>query len=37
VTTSIAESRRQYAEYVTHPQPAGYHGDVEWLAAPRRR
>ncbi|HET9050404.1 MAG TPA: MBL fold metallo-hydrolase [Candidatus Dormibacteraeota bacterium] len=30
-TTTIGESRRQYAEYVKHPHPAGYHGDVEWL------
>ena len=30
-TTSIGESKRQYAEYRRHPHPAGYHGDVEWL------
>ena len=29
--TTIGESRRQYAEYVRRPHPAGYHGDVEWL------
>lgn len=30
--TSIGESRRQYQIYQTHPHPAGYHGDVDWLA-----
>jgi hydroxyacylglutathione hydrolase len=30
-TTTIGESRREYAEYVHHPHPAGYFGDVEWL------
>jgi hydroxyacylglutathione hydrolase len=30
-TTTIGESRRQYAEYVRHPHPPGYFGDVEWL------
>jgi glyoxylase-like metal-dependent hydrolase (beta-lactamase superfamily II) len=30
-TTTIGISRGQYAEYVRHPHPAGYHGDVEWL------
>ncbi len=29
--TTIAESRRQYAEYVKHPHAEGYYGDVEWL------
>ena len=29
--TTIGESRRQYAEYVKHPHPPGFHGDVEWL------
>jgi glyoxylase-like metal-dependent hydrolase (beta-lactamase superfamily II) len=29
--TDIATSRSQYAEYVKHPVPAGYFGDVEWL------
>jgi hydroxyacylglutathione hydrolase len=29
--TTIGESRRQYQEYLKHPQPAGTHGDVEWL------
>ena len=33
-TTTIAESKRQYAEYVKHPYPAGYHGDVEWTTPP---
>jgi hydroxyacylglutathione hydrolase len=31
-STTIGESRRQYAEYVRHPKPAGFFGDVEWLA-----
>jgi glyoxylase-like metal-dependent hydrolase (beta-lactamase superfamily II) len=31
VSTTIGESRRQYAEYVRHPHRAGYYGDVEWL------
>jgi hydroxyacylglutathione hydrolase len=30
--TTIGESRRQYQEYLKHPQPSGYHGDVEWMA-----
>jgi glyoxylase-like metal-dependent hydrolase (beta-lactamase superfamily II) len=30
-STTIAESRRQYAEYVRHPHRPGYYGDVEWL------
>jgi len=30
-TTTIAESKRQYAEYVKHPHAPGYHGDVVWL------
>lgn len=32
-STTIGESRRQYAEYVRHPRPAGFFGDVEWLAS----
>jgi glyoxylase-like metal-dependent hydrolase (beta-lactamase superfamily II) len=32
--TTIGDSRRQYAEYVKHPQPPGYYGDVEWLKGP---
>src|SRR5258708_6767150 len=32
-STTIGESRRQYAEYVRHPKPRGYFGDVEWVAA----
>ena len=31
VTTTIGESRRQYAEYVRRPHRPGYYGDVEWL------
>jgi hydroxyacylglutathione hydrolase len=30
-STTIGESRRQYAEYVRHPHRAGFYGDVEWL------
>jgi glyoxylase-like metal-dependent hydrolase (beta-lactamase superfamily II) len=30
-STTIAESKRQYAEYVRHPHRPGYYGDVEWL------
>lgn len=30
-TTTIGESRRQYAVYRRHPHPPGYFGDVEWL------
>ena len=29
--TSIGESKRAYAEYVKHPAPAGFFGDVEWV------
>jgi glyoxylase-like metal-dependent hydrolase (beta-lactamase superfamily II) len=29
--TTIGTARAQYAEYVKHPHPAGFHGDVEWL------
>jgi glyoxylase-like metal-dependent hydrolase (beta-lactamase superfamily II) len=29
--TTIGESRAQYTEYVKHPHPPGYFGDVEWL------
>ncbi len=29
--TDIGTSRRQYQEYLTHPAPPGYYGDVEWL------
>jgi hydroxyacylglutathione hydrolase len=29
--TDIGTSRRQYQEYLKHPAPAGYYGDVEWL------
>ena len=31
-STTIGESRRQYAEYVRHPKPRGFFGDVEWVA-----
>ena len=34
--TTIGESRTQYAEYVKHPAPPGYFGDVEWLKGPAR-
>jgi glyoxylase-like metal-dependent hydrolase (beta-lactamase superfamily II) len=30
-TTTIADSRREYAEYARHPHRPGYYGDVEWL------
>jgi hydroxyacylglutathione hydrolase len=30
-TTTIGESRRQYAEYTRRPHAPGYFGDVEWL------
>ncbi|MFN2450760.1 MAG: MBL fold metallo-hydrolase [Candidatus Dormibacteria bacterium] len=29
--TTIGESRRRFEVYRTHPHPAGYHGDVDWL------
>ncbi|MGH2363824.1 MAG: MBL fold metallo-hydrolase [Chloroflexota bacterium] len=29
--TTIADSRQQYAEYLKHPHPPTYSGDVEWL------
>jgi hydroxyacylglutathione hydrolase len=29
--TDIGTSKAQYQEYLKHPAPAGYHGDVEWL------
>lgn len=31
VSTTIAESRRQYAQYVGNPHDPGYFGDVEWV------
>jgi glyoxylase-like metal-dependent hydrolase (beta-lactamase superfamily II) len=31
VSTTIGESRKQYAEYVRRPHAPGYFGDVEWL------
>jgi hydroxyacylglutathione hydrolase len=30
-STTIGESRRQYAEYVRRPHAPGYFGDVDWL------
>lgn len=30
-STTIGESRSQYAVYVRHPHPPGHFGDVEWL------
>lgn len=32
--TTIAEARREYAAYLTHPWPADFHGDVVWLDPP---
>lgn len=32
--TTIADAKREYAEYEKHPWPADYHGDVEWIKAP---
>jgi len=32
--TTIADTRREHAEYQKHPWPADYFGDVEWLKAP---
>ncbi|MBV8087092.1 MAG: MBL fold metallo-hydrolase [Chloroflexi bacterium] len=29
--TTIGESKREYAEYLKHPWPKDFHGDVEWL------
>ena len=29
--TTIGDSKREYAEYVKHPWPTDFHGDVEWL------
>jgi glyoxylase-like metal-dependent hydrolase (beta-lactamase superfamily II) len=29
--TTIGEARREYAEYLKHPWPADFCGDVEWL------
>ncbi|HVA23855.1 MAG TPA: MBL fold metallo-hydrolase [Chloroflexota bacterium] len=29
--TTIGDARREHAEYLKHPWPAGYHGDVAWL------
>lgn len=29
--TDIGTSKAQYREYLKHPVPAGYYGDVEWL------
>jgi glyoxylase-like metal-dependent hydrolase (beta-lactamase superfamily II) len=34
--TTIGTSREQHAEYVKHPAPPGYHGDVEWLKGAAR-
>jgi hydroxyacylglutathione hydrolase len=28
--TNIGDSRRGYADYLTHPKPAGFFGDVTW-------
>jgi glyoxylase-like metal-dependent hydrolase (beta-lactamase superfamily II) len=30
--TTIAASQRGYTEYMQHPKPRGYHGDVTWDA-----
>lgn len=32
--TTIREARREYAEYLKHPWPADFFGDVVWLAPP---
>jgi glyoxylase-like metal-dependent hydrolase (beta-lactamase superfamily II) len=29
--TTIGESKREHAEYLKHPWPTDFHGDVEWL------
>jgi glyoxylase-like metal-dependent hydrolase (beta-lactamase superfamily II) len=35
--TTIAEAKREYAEYLTHPWPADYSGDVVWRDPPPAR
>ncbi|HEX3606895.1 MAG TPA: MBL fold metallo-hydrolase [Candidatus Dormibacteraeota bacterium] len=30
-STTIGESRRQYAQYVNNPHDPGFYGDVEWI------
>lgn len=32
--TTIGDAKREYAEYVKHPHPSTYFGDVEWLKGP---
>jgi len=32
--TSISASRQGHAEYLKHPMPIGFHGDVEWAGKP---
>jgi glyoxylase-like metal-dependent hydrolase (beta-lactamase superfamily II) len=32
--TTIAEAKREYTAYLTHPWPSDFHGDVEWLKPP---
>jgi hydroxyacylglutathione hydrolase len=31
VNTTIGDARHEHAEYLKHPWPADYYGDVEWL------
>ncbi|SRR5581483_1504060 len=35
--TTIAEAKREYAEYLRHPWPADFYGDVEWVKPPPGR
>ncbi|MHB8619967.1 MAG: MBL fold metallo-hydrolase [Chloroflexota bacterium] len=32
--TTIGDAKREYAEYVKHPHPPTYHGDVAWIDCP---
>jgi hydroxyacylglutathione hydrolase len=32
--TTIHEAKREYEEYLKHPWPADFHGDLEWLKPP---
>ena len=32
--TTIGEAKREYAEYLQHPWPSDFFGDVEWLKPP---
>ena len=33
---TIGDAKREYGEYVKHPWPADFFGDVEWLKPPPR-